>query len=207
LRYGQINTIVIVTRHDAHANRVVSALNAGKNVFVEKPLALKLDELDLIDATYKNVQYSEPRKLMVGFNRRFAPHIIKMKELLNVHRTPKTIIMTINAGAIPAEHWVQDLDVGGGGHIIGEACHFIYLMRFLISFPISQHQTMMMGDAPAIKVRNDKITIILSFADGSFGAIHYLANGGAAFPKERVEVFCDDAILQMDNYRVLKAYG
>ncbi|MFT5717249.1 MAG: putative dehydrogenase/threonine dehydrogenase-like Zn-dependent dehydrogenase [Oleiphilaceae bacterium] len=206
LSNDQINTIVIVTRHDAHANQVVSALNAGKNVFVEKPLALKLDELDLIDATYKNAQCSEPRKLMVGFNRRFAPHIIKMKELLNVHRTPKTIIMTISAGATPAEHWVQDLNVGGG-RIIGEACHFIDLMRFLIGFPITQHQTMMMGDAPAIKVRNDKITINLSFADGSFGAIHYLANGGAAFPKERVEVFCDDAVLQMDNYRVLKGYG
>jgi predicted dehydrogenase/threonine dehydrogenase-like Zn-dependent dehydrogenase len=206
LSNGQINTIVIVTRHDAHANQVVSALNAGKNVFVEKPLALKLDELDLIDATYKNAQYSEPRKLMVGFNRRFAPHIIKMKELLNVHRTPKTIIMTVNAGAIPAEHWVQDLNVGGG-RIIGEACHFIDLMRFLIGFPITQHQMMMIGNAPGNEVRNDKITINLSFADGSFGAIHYLANGGAAFPKERVEVFCDDAVLQMDNYRVLKGYG
>ena len=206
LNNKNINTIAIVTRHDAHANQVVKALNAGKNVFVEKPLALKLEELDLIDSTYHEAQSTEPRRLMVGFNRRFAPHIVKMKELLNAHRSPKTIIMTVNAGSIPAEHWVQDLNVGGG-RIIGEACHFIDLMRFLIGFPITEHQSMMMGDAPGIEVRSDKITINLSFSDGSFGAIHYLANGGAAFPKERVEVFCDDAVLQMDNYRVLKGYG
>lgn len=201
-----INTVVIVTRHEAHAEQVVTALNAGKNVFVEKPLALNLDELDLIDSTYNNAQGTEPNRLMVGFNRRFAPHIVKMKELLNAHRTPKTIIMTVNAGSIPGEHWVQGLNVGGG-RIIGEACHFIDLMRFLIGLPITEHQSMMMGDASGIEVRSDKITINLSFADGSFGAIHYLANGGSTFPKERVEVFCDDAVLQMDNYRVLKGYG
>ena len=200
-----INTIAIVTRHDAHAEQVVSALNAGKNVFVEKPLALTLDELQLIDSTY-NTQDHQSCKLMVGFNRRFAPHIVKMKELLDAHRSPKTIIMTVNAGSIPAEHWVQDLKVGGG-RIIGEACHFIDLMRFLIGSSITEHKSMMMGDAPGIEVRSDKVTINLSFTDGSFGAIHYLANGGSAFPKERVEVFCDDAVLQMDNYRILKGYG
>ncbi len=206
LNNENINTISIVTRHDAHANQVVEALNAGKNVFVEKPLALKVEELDQIDTAYKNAQSTESRRLMVGFNRRFAPHIVKMKELLNAHRTPKSIVMTVNAGSIPAEHWVQDLNVGGG-RIIGEACHFIDLMRFLIGFPILQYQSMMMGDAPGVEIRSDKITINLSFSDGSFGTIHYLANGGSAFPKERVEVFCDDAVLQMDNYRVLKGYG
>jgi predicted dehydrogenase len=185
---------------------VVSALNSGNNVFVEKPLALKLEELDLIDATYNNAKVSNQLRLMVGFNRRFAPHIVKTKELLDAHRTPKTIIMTVNAGSIPGEHWVQDLKVGGG-RIIGEACHFIDLMRFLIGFPITEHQSMTMGDAPGIEMRSDKVTINLSFADGSFGAIHYLANGGSVFPKERIEVFCDDAVLQMDNYRVLKGYG
>ena len=201
-----INTIAIVTRHDAHANQVVTALNAGKNVFVEKPLALKLEELDLIDSAYNNNKGSKPLRLMVGYNRRFAPHIVKIKELLNVHQNPKTIIMTVNAGSIPGDHWVQNLNVGGG-RIIGEACHFIDLMRFLIGVPIIEHQSLMMGDAPGIEMRSDKITINLSFADGSFGAIHYLANGGSVFPKERVEVFCDDAVLQMNNYRVLKGYG
>jgi len=201
-----VNTIAVVTRHDAHATQVVAALKAGKNVFVEKPLALKLEELDLIDYTYKDAQGSEPCRLMVGFNRRFAPHIVKMKGLLDAHRSPKTIIMTVNAGSIPAEHWVQDLNVGGG-RIIGEACHFIDLMRFLVGSSITEHKSMMIGDVPGIEVRNDKVTINLSFSDGSFGAIHYLANGGSAFPKERVEVFCDDAVLQMDNYRILKGFG
>ena len=206
LNNNDINTVAIVTRHDAHAKQVIATLDAGKNVFVENPLALTLDELSLIDMTYNNAQKKEPCRLMVGFNRRFAPHIIKMKQLLDVHRTPKTIIMTVNAGSIPAEHWVQDLKVGGG-RIIGEACHFIDLMRFLTGSLITEFQSMMMGDVPGVEVRSDKVTINLSFADGSFGAIHYLANGGSAFPKERVEVFCDDAVLQMDNYRVLKGYG
>jgi predicted dehydrogenase/threonine dehydrogenase-like Zn-dependent dehydrogenase len=206
LHSNDINTIAVVTRHDAHASQVVAALQAGKNVFVEKPLALKLEELALIDSTYKDAQDSKPCQLMVGFNRRFAPHIVKMKELLDAHRSPKTIIITVNAGSIPAEHWVQDLKVGGG-RIIGEACHFVDLMRFLTGSSITEHKSMMMGDVPGIEVRNDKVTINLSFADGSFGAIHYLANGGSAYPKERVEVFCDDAVLQMDNYRVLKGFG
>ena len=206
LNNKKINTIAIVTRHNAHANQVIKALKSGKNVFVEKPLAINLKELDLIDSTYHKAKTSEPLRLMVGFNRRFAPHIIKMKELLDAHRSPKTIIMTVNAGFIPADHWVQDLTIGGG-RIIGEACHFIDLMRFLIDCPITKHQSMMIGDAPGIEVRSDKITINLSFADGSFGAIHYFANGGSAFPKERVEVFCDDSVLQMDNYRVLRGFG
>jgi predicted dehydrogenase len=185
---------------------VIDALNAGKHVFVEKPLALTLLELASIDETYKAVNQSENVRLMVGFNRRYAPHIIKMKELLDSHRSPKSIIMTINAGAIPSEHWVQDVLVGGG-RIIGEGCHFIDLMRHLIGHPIANFQAMMMGNAPGVEVREDKVSITLSFKDGSFGTIHYLANGNSAFPKERVEVFCDDAVLQMDNYRVLKGFG
>lgn len=201
-----INTIAIVTRHNLHANQVVTALKSGNNVFVEKPLALTLEELDLVDSAYNNARNLKPVRLMVGFNRRFAPHIVKVKELLNAHRNPKTIIMTINAGSIPGEHWVHDLNVGGG-RIIGEACHFIDLMQFLIGFSITEHQSMMMGAAAGIETRNDKVMINLSFADGSIGTIHYLANGGAAFPKERIEVFCDDAVLQLCNYRVLKGFG
>ena len=142
---------------------------------------------------------------MVGFNRRFAPHIVKMKSLLEIKREPKVMVMTINAGAIPADHWTQDPEVGGG-RIVGEGCHFIDLMCFLVGHPITGHNAVMMGDAPGIEVRDDKVTINLVFADGSFGSIHYFANGGKAFPKERIEVFCGDAVLQMDNYRVLRGY-
>lgn len=208
-----VNTVAIVTRHNAHANQVLQALKAGKNVFVEKPLALKLDELDSIDAAYKIAVSSSQSSikgnaplLMVGFNRRFAPHVLKMKSLLDSKREPKSIIITVNAGVIPLEHWTQDPEVGGG-RIIGEGCHFIDLMRFLVSHPIVSRQAIMMGDASGVEVREDKVTINLSFSDGSFGTIHYLANGGKAFPKERIEVFCGNAVLQMDNYRILRGYG
>ena len=200
-----INTVSIVTRHDAHAQQVVDALKSGKNVFVEKPLALTLDELDVINEAYHEANQSNTVRLMVGFNRRYAPHIVKMKELLNSHRSPKSIIITINAGAIPGEHWVHSLI--GGGRIIGEGCHFIDLMRHLIGHKINGFTATMIGNVPGVEVREDKASITLSFEDGSFGTIHYLANGGSKFPKERVEVFCDDSVLQMDNYRVLTGYG
>jgi len=202
-----INTAVIVTRHNQHASQVVSALNAGKHLFVEKPLALSLDELEQIDEAY-SAQHSNGKGplMMVGFNRRFAPHIVKMKELLQTRTEPKAFVMTINAGEIPADHWTQDAKVGGG-RIVGEGCHFIDLMRHLTGSPIVSFHATAMGAAPGVDVRDDKASITLQFADGSLGTIHYLANGGQAFPKERVEVFCGDAVLQMDNFRVLKGYG
>jgi len=203
---GRINTVAIVTRHDAHAQQVIDALNSGKNVFVEKPLALTLDELDEIDKSYNKANNSSAVRLMVGFNRRYAPHVVKMKELLASHRSPKSIIMTVNAGAIPGEHWVQNSLIGGG-RIIGEGCHFIDLMRHLVGYKVTGFQATMMGNVPGLEIREDKASITLSFEDGSFGTIHYLANGGSAFPKERIEVFCDNAVLQMDNYRILTGYG
>jgi len=202
----KINTVSIVTRHDAHAQQVIDALNSGKNVFVEKPLALTLDELDKIDKSYNKANSSSTVRLMVGFNRRYAPHVVKMRKLLDSHRSPKSIIMTVNAGAIPGEHWVQDSLIGGG-RIIGEGCHFIDLMRHLVGYKITSSQATMMGNVPGVEVREDKASITLCFEDGSFGTIHYLANGGSVFPKERIEVFCDNAVLQMDNYRVLTGYG
>ena len=202
----KINTVCIATQHNAHFSQVIEALNNGNNVFVEKPLALNINEIDLIEKTYKNANLSNNVRLMVGFNRRFAPHIVKMKELLNAHRSPKTIIMTINAGAISSDHWVQDSLIGGG-RIIGECCHFIDLMSHLIGFSIVDFQSTMIGVAPGVEIRDDKVSITISFEDGSFGSIHYLANGGSVFPKERVEVFCDNAVLKMDNYRLLEGYG
>jgi len=202
----KINTVAIVSRHDAHAQQIVDALKSGKNVFVEKPMALTLDELDMIDKAYQKANKSNNVRLMVGFNRRYAPHILKMKELLNSHRSPKSIIMTVNAGAIPSGHWVQDALIGGG-RIIGEGCHFIDLMKHLIGHKIKDFTAIMIGNIPGIEVREDKASITLSFEDGSFGTILYLSTGGSVFPKERIEIFCDDAVLQMDNYRVLTGYG
>ncbi len=199
----KINTVVIATRHNDHASQVIEALKNEKNVFVEKPLALTLEEINLIDLAYST---SNNVRLMVGFNRRFSPHIMKMKKLLDNCRSPKSIIITVNAGEIPANHWVQE-ELLGGGRIIGEGCHFIDLMRHLVGCPIEDFQAMMMGDNSGIEIRNDKVSITISFKDGSFGTIHYLANGGSKFPKERVEVFCENAVLQMDNYLSLKGYG
>ncbi len=204
LEKSSSNTVVIATQHNLHAEQTIEAIKAEKHVFVEKPLALVESEIDAIEAAYYDSE-SKP-KVMVGYNRRFAPHIIKMKELLSSVKGPKTFIMTMNAGDIPADHWTQDPSIGGG-RIIGEACHYIDLMRHLVGSKISGFNAMCLGDAPGIAIREDKASITLSFEDGSIGTIHYFANGGKAFPKERIEVFANDAVLQLDNFRKLTGFG
>jgi predicted dehydrogenase len=205
LSNSAINTVAIVTRHDTHARFVTQALHAGKHVFVEKPLAIDQDSLDAVRAAYDAAQ-AHTSQVMVGFNRRFSPQVQKMKALLAPVKEPKSFIMTMNAGTIPASHWTQDNNVGGG-RIIGEACHFIDLMRFLAGSPIVSVQARRMGNAPGVAVTEDKASITLGFEDGSFGTILYLANGAASFPKERVEVFTAGRVLQLDNFRKLKGYG
>ena len=202
-----INTVAIVTQHCSHSYFVNKALNASKNVFVEKPLAINQDELEEVKQAYETASSStNPPKLMVGFNRRFAPQIQKIKTLIEPIKAPKSFIMTMNAGSIPADHWTQDINVGGG-RIIGEACHFIDLMRFLAGSEIISVQARRMGDSDGVDITEDKAAIILGFADGSFGTIHYYANGAASFPKERIEVFADGRVLQLDNFVKLKGYG
>jgi len=203
----EVNTVAIVTRHNSHAHFVKQALSAGKNVFVEKPLAITYEELALVKSAYEEASKSEsPPKLMVGFNRRFAPQIQKMKALIDPIKAPKSFIMTMNAGSIPAAHWTQDINVGGG-RIIGEACHFVDLMRFLVGSEIVSVQARRMGDSDAVEITEDKAAIILGFADGSFGTIHYYANGAASYPKERIEIFADGKVLQLDNFVKLKGFG
>ena len=114
--------------------------------------------------------------------------------------------MTVNAWEIPAEHWTQDRRIGGG-RIVGEACHFIDLMRHLAGSPIQSWQAIGMGDSGSGGIRDDKASITLSFKDGSFGTVHYLANGDKSFPKERIELFCNGGILQLDNFRCLTGFG
>lgn len=204
-----INTAVIVTRHDTHARFVAKALQSGKHVFVEKPLAIDAEGLALVRAAFYEAHgmgSDKGAQLMVGFNRRFSPQVQKMKALLASVQEPKCFIMTMNAGAIPSDHWTQDKSVGGG-RIVGEACHFIDLMRFLAGSPIISVQARRMGDAFGVAETEDKASITLGFEDGSFGTIMYLANGAASFPKERVEVFAAGRVLQLDNFRKLKGYG
>lgn len=203
-RDSAVNTVVIATQHNLHAKQALAALQAGKHVFVEKPLALTLDELDELEAVYQDT--GGKQHLMVGFNRRFAPLVQQMKTLLSASKQPKSFIMTMNAGEIPADHWTQDPAVGGG-RIVGEACHYIDLMRFLVGSEITGFTATKMGGVSGVEVTEDKASITLTFADGSFGTILYLANGGKAFPKERIEVFANDAVLQLDNFKALRSYG
>lgn len=192
---AETTAVVITTQHDSHARFVLQALAAGKHVFVEKPLCLTLDELAQIEAA------ALTSIVMVGFNRRFAPQIQKVISLLKGVTGPKSFVMTVNAGAIPADHWTQDPE-RGGGRIIGEACHFIDLLRFLAGSRIASHQVTRM-DSPT----KDSVSISLKFEDGSMGVVHYFANGSKAFPKERLEVFAAGRVLQLDNFRKLKGFG
>ncbi|HRD67257.1 MAG TPA: bi-domain-containing oxidoreductase [Candidatus Competibacter sp.] len=224
--------VVITTRHDSHAGLVLQALAAGKHVFVEKPLCLTLEDLAAIEAVFDSSpplsqgeragQIPSPQTpllsgersslpshppppasalLMVGFNRRFAPQVQKIKALLASAQGPKALVMTVNAGAIPSEHWTQDRAVGGG-RIVGEACHFIDLLRFLAGAPIAAWRRLDLDSATG-----DTVSISLRFADGSIGTVHYFANGAKAFPKERLEVFAAGRVLQLDNFRKLTGYG
>lgn len=202
-----LDAVVIATRHDTHADLSEQALKAGKSVFVEKPLALSEEEIDRLVAAYRAASTpSEGPVLMVGFNRRFAPLVQKMKALSDQVSEAKTFIMTVNAGVIPADSWVQDRGEGGG-RIIGEACHFLDLMRFLVGHPITGLTATRLGPESGDPVRDDKATITLTFADGSHGTIHYFANGAKSFPKERIEMFGGGRVLQLDNYRRLNGYG
>ncbi len=190
------DTIVITTPHNSHADFVMKAIKAKKHVFVEKPLCLSINELNKIKSIY-----SPSKILMVGFNRRFSPQIKKMKSLLDTVNNPKSILMTVNAGEVPNENWTQDLDIGGG-RIIGEACHFIDLLRFLVGKKITKYQIEHMDS-----LTKDTASIQLNFEDGSIGTIHYFSNGSKSFSKERLEVFTAGRILQLDNFRKLRGYG
>ena len=196
-----ISAVIVATRHDSHADYVLQAIAAGKDVFVEKPLCLNLDELGQIQEALDD----QPSvRVMVGFNRRFSPLTTRVKKLLNSVSSPKSFIMTVNAGKIPADHWTQDPEIGGG-RIVGEACHFIDLLRFLAGASFSDFSVSQLRDS-AERV-SDTVSITLEFENGSHGVIHYLANGHRGFPKERLEVFCAGRVLQLDNFRKLKAWG
>ena len=192
------NIIAIVTRHNQHASQTLQALKAGKHVFVEKPLVITQAELDELKSCWNEL--ADHPILMVGFNRRFAPHIQKAKDLLSGINSSKSFIMTVNAGSIPKEHWTQDPQVGGG-RLIGEACHFVDLLRFLAGSPITQ------SSVYAIQQQDDQVSIQLGFADGSIGTIHYFANGHKAFPKERLEIFAEGKVLIVDNFRKMRGFG
>ena len=192
--------VLITTKHNMHAAMVLETMKADKSVFVEKPLALSSEELDEIIKEYnqRNVSVS------VGFNRRFAPLAKQMKKVLGNDNAPMNIIATMNAGFIPAEVWIHDMEVGGG-RIIGEACHYIDLCTYFAGSKVVSVCMNAMGTNP--QEHTDNASILLKYENGTNAVINYFANGSKAYSKERVEVFSQERTLVMDNWRRLNAYG
>jgi len=201
----EIDTVAVTTQHGTHAKFVCEALAAGKHVFVEKPLCLTWGELAEVEKAYAAACATRPRILMVGFNRRFSPLVRTAKSLLKGQEGPKSLVMTVNAGAIPGDHWTQD-EEAGGGRILGEACHFIDLIRFLIGAPILDVNTAVM-QRKDVATLPDTVAVTVTFADGSLGVVNYFANGHKDYPKERLEAFSGGRILVLDNFRSLSGHG
>jgi predicted dehydrogenase/threonine dehydrogenase-like Zn-dependent dehydrogenase len=196
---GDANTVVIATPHNSHAELVLAAIRAGKHVFVEKPLCISFDELEEIKKQVKSIPNMPA--LMVGLNRRFSPLINNMKKILEQDSAPKAFVYSVNAGRVPVNHWVQDAEIGGG-RLLGEISHFIDTLRFLTGHNILDVKVTKMSSK-----ESDTASILLYFSDGSCGTINYFTNGHHSIPKERIEVFCNGKVLQLDNFRKLKAHG
>ena len=200
----EINTVAILTRHGLHAQQVIAGLKAGKNVFCEKPLAINREELDEIEKTMQTLAGEDALPaLSVGFNRRFAPLAQKMRQFLDSRSEPLVAQYRINAGYLPLNHWTQDPNQGGG-RIIGEGCHFIDFLTFLVGEAPIAVQAMGLPDMG--RYREDNVISNFRFSDGSLGTLTYLANGDKSFPKERVEVFCAGSVLVLNDFRSLEAY-
>jgi predicted dehydrogenase/threonine dehydrogenase-like Zn-dependent dehydrogenase len=197
----EVNTVFLLTRHDSHARLAIRALEAGKHVFVEKPLALSEPDLEAVSEALM----ASGRLLTVGFNRRFAPLSKRLREYLSGRSGPASLVITVNAGAIPREHWTQDPEQGGG-RIIGEACHFIDLARALVGAPIADLQVLTAQDRRGQPI-DDIAHLTLGFTDGSTAVVNYLSSGSKAFPKEEILSFFDGATARLDNWRRLQRFG
>jgi predicted dehydrogenase/threonine dehydrogenase-like Zn-dependent dehydrogenase len=195
-----LDAILITTRHNSHANQVIEALEAGKHVFVEKPLALTHDDLDRIDAAYRRGD----KTLTVGFNRRFSPFSQDLKKQLGDAPGPINVIATMNAGFIPQDVWVQDMEVGGG-RIIGEACHLIDLITFFTGSLVESIVMNALG--PNAAENSDNASILLRYENGSQGVINYFSNGSKAYSKERIEVYSQNRTAVIDNFRKSHYHG
>lgn len=196
-----IGTVFILTRHDSHARLALAALAAGKHVFVEKPLALRLKDLDALEEAAAH----GPGLLTVGFNRRHAPLARELQRELASRSGPAFLTVTVNAGPVPDDHWTVDPE-RGGGRLAGEGCHFIDLCRALLTQPITSHWVAT-ARSEKQELVEDVAAIHLQFLDGSVAVIHYLANGARSFPKERIEAFVDGRTMVIDNWRQLRRFG
>ncbi|MBN8588146.1 MAG: bi-domain-containing oxidoreductase [Rhodothermia bacterium] len=200
LQDSSIDAILVTTQHNSHAKFVIESLNAGKHVFVEKPLCLTQDEL----LNILTAQQTSQKSITVGFNRRFSTHIQKLKGLLGCGENPINVVATMNAGYIPSNVWVHDMQLGGG-RIIGEACHYLDLVRFLCDSPITSVCMNAMGKSPQLNA--DNASILVKFKNGSNAVINYFSNGNKSYSKERIEVFSDQRVAIMDNFRITEGFG
>ena len=196
----EVDAVLITTRHNLHAQMIIDALKENKNVFVEKPLALNQEELKAIKSAYE----LSDKSLSMGFNRRVAPLSVKVKELLGEDNAPVNIVATMNAGFIPPNSWVHDMVVGGG-RIIGEACHYIDLCSFFAGSHVTRVCANSFGVSP--EENSDNMSILLKYENGSNAVINYFSNGSKQYPKERIEVFKQEKVLVIDNWRKLNGYG
>ena len=201
LNDAAIATVVIATRHHLHASQVIAALQAGKHVFCEKPLCLREEELLAIIRTYKNERLRTKPLLMIGFNRRFAPLAQRMKVFLRQVHEPLALHYRVNAGFIAADDWVNDSSQGGG-RILGEVCHFVDFLSFLIGAPPVKVETRSLTNPG--KYSADNVVISLHFPEGSQGTVTYVANGDSSYSKERVEVFGGGAVAALEDFRRLE---
>ncbi len=201
---ADINTVLIATRHNLHGPLICRALDAGKHVFVEKPLCLGFEELDAIVDRHTRSGH-EGRVLMVGFNRRFSPFIRRARDVLATRKTPLVASYRINAGVIPRDSWIQD-PVEGGGRIVGEVCHFVDTLRFLVGAPVRSIQAASIQAHDERMISRDSVAITLTYADGSVGTILYHALGNPGYPKEKLEAAADGVVLVLDDYRGLEIH-
>jgi len=198
LENPDINVVTILTRHNQHARQALAALRAGKHVYCEKPLAIHPEELAEIAAYLRN---GEHPLLMVGFNRRFAPMAIQLKEFLGQRTEPLVAHYRVNAGYLPLNHWLHAAAIGGG-RIIGEGCHFVDFLTFLVGTPPVTVSAQALPDNG--RYQQDNVLLTLTFGDGSIGTLQYLANGDKSFAKERVEVFFGGQAAALDDFRTLE---
>jgi predicted dehydrogenase len=198
LQDEQVKIVAILTRHNLHAAQTISALKNQKAVYCEKPLAISENDLSLVQDALKEAGSSI---MMVGYNRRFAPFSLRLKDFLSDRSEPMVIHYRVNAGSIPLNHWVHDPLIGGG-RLIGEGCHFIDYLSFLTgNLPIKVKAYALPDNG---RYHQDNFTLNLTYPDGSIGTVTYLANGDKSFPKERVEVFCGGKVAVLDDYRSLE---
>lgn len=207
LRDPKIHAVLITTRHNLHASMVLNALEAGKHVLVEKPLAISSDELEQIKAyvTKRDSKDGNLPVLLTGFNRRFSPFVKRIHELLQNRKEPLVLNYTMNAGHIPADHWVHGPE--GGGRNIGEACHIYDLFTYLTGAVYKSISTHSVRSQSGYYLSSDNFVVSISFADGSIATLNYTASGSSDYPKENLTVFSEGKVISLDNYKKLTVYG